>query len=282
MPTYQIHRLAPFLKALDENRRHQLALSIGDSWFQYPLRSYADLQRRAATAFNRQMLMVDDSYPGRDADEVPGLIRRWRELAGSLQKDFKRPLKLILVSLGGNDIIGKDFGRHLKKPGDASDGGDFTWNPDRPEVVRRHLQLGALAQSFESVKRSYEHIIQLRDDFAPDATILTHTYADVLPSNRPYTFAFIKAGPWMWKPMQDVGLDSAPAQRELSRWLLAAFAQLLTELAKQNPRLQVLDTRKELSNADQWDNEIHPTGPGFKFLFDQYWRPAIADAIGLP
>lgn len=282
MPTYQIQRLAPFLKALEEFPRRQTALSVGDSWFQYPLRTYADLQRRAANAFNRRVLMVDDSYPGRDADEVPGLIRRWSELAGSLQNDHERPLNLILVSLGGNDIIGKDFDRHLKTAADEPDGGDFIWNTARPDVVTRHIKLGALATSFDSVRRAYESIIEMRAQFAPDATIVTHTYADVLPSDRPYTFAFIKTGPWMWTAMRAVGLKQGAAQRELSRWLLQAFANLLSHLAARHPRIVVLDTRQELSAKENWDNEIHPTGPGFKALFDQFWRPAIEQALGPP
>ena len=44
--------------------------------------------------------------------------------------------------------------------------------------------------------------------------------------------------------------------------------------------MEVLDTRLELEDPDLWDNEIHPTGEGFKHLFDNHWKPEIAAAVG--
>lgn len=277
MPTYDIHRLAPFLKDLKKFPKRKIALAVGDSWFQYPLRKYLDLQRRAATAFNRELLMVDDSYPGRDADEVPGLARRWNELAATLQSELKRPLDLIIVSLGGNDIIGKDFGRHLKRT-DEVDEGSFLL--DMPDVVRRHVRLVELQHSFDKIRLAYRQIIALRDAYAPNASLLTHTYADVIPGPTPYRFLFLKSGPWMWEPMHAVGLVDADDQRILTRWLLESFAAVLKTLQESTPRMQVLDSRLELADKGFWDNEIHPTGPGFKQLFDTYWKPAIAGALG--
>ncbi len=276
MPTYDIHRLAPFLKDLKRFPKRKLALSVGDSWFQYPLRKYLDLQRRAATAFNRELLMVDDSYPGRDADEVPGISRRWTELAATLQSDFDRPLDLILVSLGGNDIIGKDFARHLKPAGEVDEG---NFRAELPDVVRRHVRLVELQHSFDKIRHAYRQVIALRDSHAPNATLLTHTYADVIPSPTPYRFLFIQSGPWMWEPMRAVGLVDAGEQRILTRWLLESFAAVLKTLQENTPGMQVLDSRLELVEKRFWDNEIHPTGAGFKHLFDAYWKPAIAGAL---
>jgi len=279
MPTYFIHRLRSFLKALRDHPRRKLVLSIGDSWFQYPLRPYLDLQRRVVGVFNSDLLLVDDSYPGRDADEVPGLQRRWRELAGSLQNEHKRPLDLILVSLGGNDIIGKDLDRHLKRADEVAVDQIWPWHDELPDVVKTHIRLPVLRASFETIRSAYEQLIDLRKTFAPNATLITHTYADVIPSNRPYKFAFLKTGPWMWDAMIRVGLNDPATQRQLSRWLLASFANLLADIAKTNPRCIILDSRRELTEAEYWDNEIHPTGAGFKRLFDEYWRPAIHAAL---
>ncbi len=279
MPTYHIQKLAPFLKDLKKYPKRKLALAVGDSWFQYPLRDYLDLQRRAASAFFSDMLMVDDSYPGRDADEVPGISRRWNELAGSLKEEHRRPLDLIMVSLGGNDIIGKDFARHLKKARDPATGSFPTDLPPAPDVAHRHVHAHELVKSLTKIREAYGEIIAMRDTYAPKATLLTHTYADVIPGPTPYRFLFIKNGPWMWEPMLKVGLSQTDDQRMLTRWLLECFATVLDQLKTRTPRMEVLNTRKELTDADFWDNEIHPTGPGFKHLFDNFWKPAIATVV---
>lgn len=282
MASTNIHQLAKYFQILSEYPRRKRGLCIGDSWFQYPLRSYPDLQRLIASTgeFGSRINFVDDSYPGRDAEEVIGMIKRWRRLAFTLQQDFK-PFDVILLSLGGNDVIGLDFARHLKPAGVASVGSiDWPWNTDIPAVVRTHINFDELRKTFVTIAKAYRMIIDMRDELAPNALIITHTYGDVTPSELAYKFLTFRAGPWIWCPATALGL-APDEQKELTRWLLASFHGLLCDLQSQTTRFTVLDTRMELPDKDKdWDNEIHPRGPGFRHLVAQYWRPAIEDAIG--
>lgn len=69
-------------------------------------------------------------------------------------------------------------------------------------------------------------------------------------------------------------------QREISRWPLLSFANLLKAVAKGKQKVAVLDSRLELPDFDGWwDNEIHPLGPGFKLLAEKYWFPAVEKAL---
>jgi len=273
-------QFAKYLKLVRENPKKKRALYVGDSWFQYPLRPrVADLQTRIDTKFRNDLLGLDDSYPGRDADETVGLIGRWRGFASDLQ-ERRKPFNLICVSLGGNDIIGKDFAQHLFAVPTEQPDFKWQWSVAVPEVVKTRINIKSLNQAFDTIAHAYRLIFGLRDEFAPKATVISHTYADVTPKNAPYRFAGIKAGPWIWKPLTRVGIRTAALQREISRWLLLSFANLLKKLAEQNQRFVVLDSRQELPDFDGWwDNEIHPLGDGFKLLAEKYWFPAVRDVL---
>jgi hypothetical protein len=274
MASTYINHLKDYYDRVDRFPQRKNALTIGDSWFQYPLRFYPDLQTRicADAQFGRRANFLDDSIPGRDAKDVTRRIRQWRGIAEVLQARG-RPFALILLSLGGNDVIGLDFKNHLTD-GSGRSGANWPWNPQAPALIRRWLDLVALKQTFNRVADSYRMIVAMRDEFAPGATIISHTYAAVTPADRPYKFAGLRGGPWIWKYLDPLGL-SATDQKRIVEWLLESFHNLLLSLAAQTHHFVVLDTRLELPDPAQWDNEIHPLGPGFVHLADRFWAPVI-------
>ena len=279
MATTPISQLQKYVNLVRRFSSRKRILCVGDSWFQYPLKRYGDLQTGVSSRLSGVAESLDDSYPGRDADEIPGLIGRWRGIASDLGGRLDRPFDLILVSLGGNDVIGKDFAPSLKRIHDASPRIAWPWAPTMRAVVHDHIRLDRLKFAFDRIDAAYRLLRTLRDDFAPGATLMSHTYADVMPMNRAYQFLGMRSGPWLWQPMSDVGLVDPAKQRELARWLLASFAGLLRSLAAERPGFFVLDTRLELSGAAHWDNEIHPTRQGFSDLVTRHWMPAVRRAL---
>jgi lysophospholipase L1-like esterase len=281
MPAFPITRLKQFFAAIEDRRfaRRAPALFIGDSWFQYPLRSYPDLQRCISTEFDTQLIGLDDSVPGRDADEVQGLSGRWANIAADLAARG-RPLKLICVSLGGNDVIGRDFARHLHGSNQNPGPVDWEFAPDIPPDALRRFRFDALRATFDRVQQAYGRIIEIRNRHAPDATLITHTYADVAPSDTPYKFAGIAlSGPWIHDALNRAGIRDPQAQRVISRWLLQSFAGLMARIARRRKDFVVLDTRTELEDPALWDNEIHPVGKGYKQLARDHWFPAIRNVL---
>jgi hypothetical protein len=252
-------------------------LSIGDSWFQYPLRSYGDIQRKLAAHYKSKILFYDDSNAGRDAKIVPTEIQpRLNRFCEHMAREENKPFDLILVSLGGNDVIGQDFPRHLKRKNSPADGTTFQWNANIPPSVSSHIKLNALSDTFDKVLKTYDGIVTMRKLHAPQAQIICHSYADVTPSDAPYQFIGVTKGPWMFKPMNDVGLTGETEQREVARWLLESFENLLRHVARGRSFVTVLKTRQELPvYRGWWDNEIHPLGKGFQHLVDNFWVPEI-------
>ncbi len=278
MASTHINHLKDYYERVDRFPDRPNALSIGDSWFQYPLRFYPDLQTRLSSdgLFGRRVNFLDDSYPGRDAKDVPRMIRSWRNVGAVLQ-DRGRPFSLILLSLGGNDVIGRDFARHLSD-GSGSDASPWPWSASVPAAARRWIRLGELAATFEQVAASYRSIAAMRDAVAPEATIIGHTYAAVTPMNKPYKFFRIRTGPWIWKPATKQGVP-IDAQKEIVAWMLESFHALLASVRDDTARFTLLDTRRELADPAAWDNEIHPLGPGFIHLADRFWVPAVEQAL---
>lgn len=273
------YQFQKYVKDVRDNRRRACVLSIGDSWFQYALRPFPDLQRRIELDLDGKALMLDSSKPGRDAknlvSDVVSEVTSW----AAFMQDMHRPFQAILVSLGGNDVIGKDFATHLKKASDPPDVKPWPWQPI-PDVARRHIKFTSLKKTFAEVRAAYQALIDLRNAHAPGAPIICHSYADVTPCNEKYEFFGFKAGPWLWKPMREFELTDKDEQRVLSRWLLASFAALLRDVATNNTT-NVLDTREELPDYEGWwDNEIHPSQRGFAYLSKKHWVPEIKRAIG--
>ncbi len=281
MSTTDFRQLAKYLELVERHPTRARALSIGDSWFQYPLRSFPDLQRRLATTalLRNRVMFLDDSYPGRDADEVHGLIRRWQRVARTLA-DRGKPFDLIVLSLGGNDVIGLDFERHLRR-GPAAEADDllWPWAGHIPAVAARHIDFEPLRATFANIFEAYRLIIQMRNESAGGATILAHTYASVTPSSIGYQFLTFKAGPWIYGPATRLGL-SVPEQKVLVDWLLESFHGLLRGVQASSfaGRFEILDTRGELADA-RWDNEIHPSAEGFRALVRDHWEPAVLRAL---
>lgn len=283
MPSTHITRLKDYFDRVDRHRNRSNMLTLGDSWFQYPLRSYPDLQTRLSgnSYFGTRANILDDSTPGRDAREVKRRIKQWRRIAGELAHRG-RPFSAILLSLGGNDVIGLDFRDHITD-GTTPSTAAWPWHPNVPPLIRRWLDLAALKSTFDVIADNYGLIIAMRDELAPAATIVCHTYADVTPMKKGYTFDLfgIRSGPWIWKYLAPLGLTDAE-QKQIVRWLLESFHALLLQLkaASVDPaRFIVLDTRLELPDPAQWDNEIHPLGPGFTHLADTFWKPVLEPLV---
>lgn len=276
-----IVQLDEYIRKVTGRRALQRGLAVGDSWFQYPLRSYGDIQRKLASRFRRQVAFLDDSVPGRDARTLPDVVLPRLERVASHLQDLDKPFEVILASFGGNDVIGRDFAAHLKRDDGASHPGGWRWNAIIPDVARRHIRFDALDRTFDRIHQAYDGLVRLRNTYAPGATIIGHTYADVTPTDRAYQFALMTSGPWLWKPMQAVELKDPHEQRVLSRWLLESFSNLVHEF-NQDDNVVILDTRQELPEyKGWWDNEIHPNNRGFQALVDNRWAPAVTAALGL-
>ena len=61
------------------------------------------------------------------------------------------------------------------------------------------------------------------------------------------------------------------------RYLIDAFQAMVTDIAAGDPsHLLIVDSRGTLSDND-WANELHPKGKGFKKIAKECWKPILMD-----
>jgi hypothetical protein len=253
-----------FNAAVGRNPTAKRALFFGDSWFQYPFKA-ADLAKqiprhfKSTLFFNRGVAGRDSAQWKRGLSEIQDLIRTY---------DFDA----ILLSGGGNDVVGEEIREFVKEAGELQTGGRIDWGGPVPQVVRDHLRLDIFDKALGYAMADLSLVIKLRDRFSPRSFIYVHTYDEIFPDGRGFR-GLIKA--WVQPALNTVGLTNPNDQRALSNWLLAQFARRLQKLISGNSNMRLVNSLGTLTKPSQWENEIHPTGAGFKLIAEKNWVPLL-------
>lgn len=263
------------LDACGEGRVNIVA--IGDSWFSFidenllfPLR-VAMQRSRALPASN----LLNLARPGNDANTaVSGVIKR--DFADVLRyRDYE--IRFILLSGGGNDLLGRnDIDRLLRRPDPAAD----------PAAAEEYFDQPRLDRKLEGVRMAYEEILDMRETWAPEAIVVTHTYARVKPSGRRArieiaTFDVAVDGPWIAPFLEEKGIVDERTQQEVMDYLLGRLNETirdtLTSHRGARAPIVIVDTQNvspplEPGNTAHWQDELHPTAMGFEILGQQVIR----------
>ncbi len=267
-----------FRQMLDEcGERRVNIVAIGDSWFAFtdgnllfPLR-VAMQRSRARPATN----LLNLAQPGNDANTaVSGVIKR--DFADVLRyRDYG--IRFILLSGGGNDVLGRnDIDRLLREPVPPAD-------PSAPET---YFDQPTLERKLEGIRIAYEEILDMRETWAPEAIVVTHTYARVKPSGRPASveiasFGVEVDGPWIAPFLQEKGIVDERIQQEVMDYLLGRVNETIRNVLSSHrggrAPIVIVDTRNtvpalEPGNPEHWQDEIHPTPMGFDILGHQVIR----------
>jgi hypothetical protein len=230
-------------------------LAVGDSWFDYPIEDV--------------LTKLDDNYgyniesAAHRGDRIETMVSH----VGQLDK-FARCLdkvialgatpKAILVSGGGDDIAGNEFGMLINNI-DLNIG---TWNE---QTVAGVIET-RIAASYRMMFASLNAICQ--NDAHRTFPILVHGYDYPVPDGRGFLGGWgILPGPWL-KPGFDekLYLDIA-VTTQMMVVLIDRFNNMLKNLV-QEPGLgevHYIDLRGTLHNSPDdyrnfWANELHPTG----------------------
>ncbi|MEQ1515197.1 MAG: hypothetical protein ABL931_01765 [Usitatibacteraceae bacterium] len=239
-------------------------LAEGDSWFNkfYPSRDnlleQLDLSVRCR--------ILDHSWSGDQADDMFA-PRRIGALAQYL--DLCQ-FKAILLSAGGNDIIG-NIGSLLNGTGNAT------------------------ALSNTAVDGAFDHVESLLRAFCDcrrtstrnrDTRVFIHAYDFVTPRNAPVKGKI--AGPWVYPRLLAKGVTAPAAQLALVTELLMRWLARLSELADATSSRHIDGFHVFLSqgilkpaNANDtgrsgdWEDEIHPSKDGYRKLAARLVNPTL-------
>jgi hypothetical protein len=233
-------------------------VAAGDSWFDYP--------------WHRDVLeLLEDQHAysiesaAHHGDPIEAMAYRNGQLdkiARCIEKilDKGATPKAVLLSGGGNDMAGQEFGMLLNNATSAIHG----WNTD---IIDGLLDQRILT-AFKYMLAQIDALCQRK--VGKSLPILVHGYDYLVPDGR--GFEGILAGPWLEPGFREKLFESLKDRVDLMRIVIDRFNTMLMNLAK-DPAfryVRYLDLRNTLSTAlannayrKWWDNELHPTEIGF-------------------
>jgi hypothetical protein len=245
-----------------------LVVAEGDSWFDYP---FYDVLERLEDKFDFRVESV--AHKGDTVEEMAHDLTQRAKLARMFEKvesDGKVP-RAILLSGGGNDIAGAEFGVLLNHAAAAAQLSEINESVVAG-VIDQRIRFAVVSVISAVTTLSLEH-------FQRKVPVIIHGYGYPVPDGRGYFGGFwILPGPWLEPGFRQKGYVSA-AQQEVDLPRCTAIMKRLinrfNDMLKTIPgppdldHVSYLDLRGVLSNAlpgykQSWENELHPTKPGFE------------------
>jgi hypothetical protein len=259
-----------FDKAVADNPSAKRALCFGDSWFQYPP-DPIDLNKQLAKIF-KGTLFLNDGMARRDSAS-------WKRGLGDVRREIGTyAFDAILLSNGGNDVVGDELFEFVKTPSQPQSAGTAPWGQIPPDVFD-YVRLETFQHALEYAIKDFKEVVQNRDQLSPKSIIYVHTYDYIYPDGRPFKLGPITVGPWVKPAFEQVGLVDSVRQKIVTDWLLQQFARELKAFVSQNANMRLVYSLGTLISKKQWQNEIHPTEAGFRKIAKECWAPLLSGVL---
>jgi hypothetical protein len=234
----------------------QVLVAEGDSWFDYP---WTDVLRLLEDTYFYDVESV--AHKGDRIEDMAYSGGQLEEFARRLEKLLERNTvpRAILLSGGGNDVAGPEFGMLLDHARSASPGLNQL-------VVQGVIERIRLA--YITILSSITNICAERGH--QDIPILVHGYDYPVPDGRGFLggWGFLP-GPWLEPGFREKGYTALTQRKQIAKDLIDRFNTMLATLPAipQLSHVKYIDLRNTLSTGasykEWWDNELHPTNQGF-------------------
>ena len=255
---------ARFIRAAGGPGRKGVLVAEGDSWFDYP--------------WHDVLQMLEDDH-GWDVESVAHKGDRVEDMAysGGQLEEFARTIekllrqsvipRAILLSGGGNDVAGDEFGVLINHASSATPG----LNAD---IVRGVLE--------DRIRHAYIAIIAAvtklcREQTGSTIPIIVHGYDRPVPDGRGFAGGWGPLpGPWLEPGFRGKGFQDLNVTTRIVGELIDGFNRMLRSVAGTAgfEHVRYLDLRGTLSNGPAyktwWANELHPTKRGFGAVADRF------------
>lgn len=239
-------------------------IAEGDSWFDYP--------------FHDVLQMLEDDYlydvesvahKGDTVEDMAHSGGQFEEFARRLEKLLRanKVPKAILLSGGGNDIAGDEFGILLNHA--ASSLPAINDDIVRGVIdVRLRAAYARIISGLTTIAQTY---------LSRPIPIVTHGYDYAIPDGRGFWGGWGPLpGPWLEPGFQkkghlDFGKNSAVVVKLMDRFNTMLKDVSATAGFEHVHYLNLRNTLKHGSNyEDDWANELHPTAEGFALVSKKF------------
>jgi len=227
-------------------------IAEGDSWFDYPGTDLLDALQQSA---------YDVESVARAGDRVEMMAfgrGQLEKFAAAVEKVIAggHTPKAILLSGGGNDIAGSEFGFLINHAGSPKQGFNDS-------VVRGVID--------ERVRDAYVWIIRTISDLCQKmlkqkVRILLHGYGYPIPDGRGVLGGWGPLpGPWLRPGFIEKGFDNLAQNTDMMHTLMNRFNTMLQGVAADFTHVRYVDLRGVLpATKTLWANELHPEQNAFK------------------
>jgi hypothetical protein len=235
----------------------------GDSWFNYPADDIPFILEVDYGYFVEAVAKRGDTLKSIAFD--PSQISDFLKKLTRMNASGNAP-KAILLSAGGNDVAGREFGGFLNHVNSGNpilnDAIFATFLNDRmrPAYVSWLTSINAICKQVLGAKRP----------------IIIHGYDFAVPDGRGYNLGVTISGPWMKPGFEANGRTDRQANKKVVQTMISGVNDVLAGLHLTAGLENVihLDLRGSLPNGTDyrkwWANELHPTDEGFAIIAAKY------------
>lgn len=258
-----------FLEREREGDRRPVLVSVGDSWFQFPV-FLRDVIDQLGQSYN--IWSLDAA-----GDTLADMVREQRHLVGL--RRWTGRAQALLLSGSGNDIVGED-----------SDGRSVltkilrTFEAGRP--ADWYVDTGEFRRRLDAVKSLFEEVFAAVEAEFPGVPVLCHGYDFAIPAypGDPRDPLWARRDEWLTGPMvAELGIHDATLRREIVHVLIDRLNEMLAGLcggdgAGAHRNAWHVDLRNQI--GDRWSDELHPTDHGFEDAGRSFHRVLDAALAG--
>ncbi|MBY5721780.1 hypothetical protein HFO33_35405 [Rhizobium leguminosarum] len=238
---YRNRRLTLFNQRIAHHDHRPIVLAEGDSWFQYPM-FVKDTIDYLVDDYNVYCMSGAGDELRKIAHDME-FVDLWRNL-----RDVQRlDIRALLISAGGNDIVGEEFSQVLRSFAAGQSARDSL---DAPAWKRK---LGELVTGYEKTLRAVRQL-------DPSVPILIHAYdyANPLPDQG---LTIPPKDGWLGEPMRKRGYADGPLQAKIVKVLLEDVNIAFRNFENQFSGVHFVDNRGTVKG--RWFDELHPNDAGF-------------------
>jgi hypothetical protein len=236
----------------------------GDSWFDYP---WHDVLRDLEDRHGYEVESV--AHRGDSVELMAYGGGQLEEFTRRIEKVLRQSIvpSAILLSGGGNDVAGPEFGMLLDHVRSATAG------------LNDQVLSGVIDQR---IHYAYITILSAVTEVCRQRTgralpIIIHGYDHPVPDGRGFMGGWGPLpGPWLEPGFREKGFDELDTRIRLAAVLIDRFNVMLQGIAAMPEfgHVRYLDLRGTLSNGQSyktwWTNELHPTERGFAAIADLF------------
>lgn len=231
----------------------------GDSWFDYPLH---DVLSCLEDEHGYDVESV--AHKGDRVENMAYAEGQLIDLSRRIEKLIRQGVipKAILLSGGGNDIAGDEFGMLL----------------DHKKSLTSGLNDKVVEGVMERISHAYTTIIQsvmelCKESLGKEIPILVHGYDYPIPDGRGFMGGWGPLpGPWLEPGFREKGFEDIAERSKIMVSLIDKFNDAIQDVAsltKFAGNVIYVDLRQTLGKKD-WANELHPTEDGFSMVTNKF------------